>query len=127
MLPREPLFLVLVVALTVENLAVPVTGFLVGLLVGFLLDFSWRKLELSKYEGRLEALEHYHWGFLLLMLGRVFRFSEFSLLSIGVGFTFVLSEMMQNHRFAFRSDHERTSTVIGVILLALTVLTWLMM
>jgi hypothetical protein len=125
MYPPGSLPLVSMLVLIVEDLVIPVAGFLAGLLVGVLLDFLWRRLELSKYERRLEALEHYHWGFLLLALSRVWRFSEFSLLSIGVGFTFVVSEVMQNHRFAFKSDHQRTSTIIGVILLTLTVLMWL--
>ncbi|MCW3982099.1 MAG: hypothetical protein NWE81_03180 [Candidatus Bathyarchaeota archaeon] len=123
----ELLFLVLVAFLIFEDLAAPILGLFAGLLVGLLLDYLWRKLELSKYERRLEALEHYHWGFLLLALGRVGRFSEFSLLSIGVGFTLVVSEMMQSHRFAFKSNHQLASSAIGVILLTLTALTWLVM
>ena len=103
-----------------------VISFLGGLAVGFCLDFVWRNTTISKYEKHLEALEHYHWGLILLTLGRtLLSFIEISLSVAGIGITFIVAEMIQNHPFAFRSNHQISSTAIGLMLTSLTMFIWL--
>jgi len=100
-------------------------SFFGGLAVGFCLDFVWRHTTISKYEKHLEALEHYHWGLILLTLVRtLLGFIEISLSFAGIGATLIIAEIMQNHPFAFRSNHQISSTVIGFMLVFLAAFTW---
>ncbi len=101
-----------------------VFGFL-GLAVGIFLDFVWRNTGIHKYEKDLEALEHYHWGLILLTLVRaLLSFIEISLSFMGIGVTFIVAELVQNHPFAIRSNHQLSSTIIGFLLILLTIFTW---
>jgi len=88
--------------------------FFLGLAVGILLDYLWRRTGISKYERRVEMLEHYHWGFILLILARIVKILSVTLAGIGLFLVFV--ELTQRHPFAIKSSHEFLSTIIGVIL-----------
>lgn len=100
-------------------------SFFGGLAVGFCLDFLWRNTPINKYEKHLEALEHYHWGLVLLTLVRTFLgFIEISLSFAGISATLIIAEILQNHPFAFRSNHQISSTIIGLMLAFLVVFTW---
>jgi len=100
-------------------------SFLGGLAIGFGLDFLWSHTAISKYEKHLEALEHYHWGLILLTLVRTsFGSIEISLPFAGIGVTLIITEARQNHPFAFRSTHQIPSTVIGLVLAFLVALAW---
>ena len=100
-------------------------SFFGGLAVGFCLDFLWRNTAISKYEKHLEALEHYHWGLILLTLVRTFLgVLEISLSFAGIGATLIIAEISQNHPFAIKSNHQLSSTVIGLMLAFLAAFTW---
>ncbi len=76
-----------------------------------------------KYEKRIEMLEHYHWGLtLLIFMKSLFKFNEVSLSFGGTGNAFIVAEITQEHPFALRSDHQLSSTIIGVTLFILMVL-----
>ncbi len=105
------------------ELTLSLLGVLVGLLIGVALDYLWRKTGVSKYEGSLEVFEHYHWGLVLLILvetltelNNVFPFL------VGIATLFILAEVTQKHPFAIKSDHQLSSTVIGIILSILMIL-----
>lgn len=98
--------------------------FFLGLMVGVTLDFLWRKTGIGKHERGLEVFEHYHWGLTLLILMRILlKFSGAFLSLAGIGVIFILAEIFQKHPFAFKSNHELPSTIIGVILFFLLILT----
>jgi len=88
--------------------------FFLGLAVGILFDLLWRRTGVSKYERRVEMLEHYHWGFALLILARILKI--LSATFAGMGLYLVFAELTQSHPFAIKSSHEFLSTMIGVIL-----------
>jgi len=85
-----------------------------GFAVGILLDYLWRRTGVSKYERGMEMFEHYHWGFVLLILARILK-----ILSVtfgGIGLCLVFVELTQSHPFAIKSSHGFSSTIIGLIL-----------
>lgn len=97
-----------------------------GLALGVVSDFLWRKTGISKYERRLEAFEHYHWGMALLIFIKTLpRFDMAFFILIGISTALILAEMTQKHPFAFKSSHRLSSTTIGAALLILVFLIWL--
>jgi len=108
------------------DLPVLLGAFLTGLAVGIALDYLWRKVGISKYEGKLEVFEHYHWGLVSLTLMKTLLnlnglFTSF----LGVGVFFILAEMTQEHPFALKSNHQLSSTMIGTILCIFLTITWI--
>ena len=97
----------------------------IGLLAGLILDFLWWRLGVSKYEKRLEVFEHYHWGMLsLIVLKMLLGFHNAFLFFAGTGICLIVAEFAQDHPFALRSNHEVSSTIIGIAFVVVMVLTW---
>ncbi len=100
-------------------------SFLIGLGVGAAIDHLWTKTSINKYERRLEALEHYHWGLVVLMLTKMVQtFGKLAFSSAGLASIFILLEVVQEHPFAFQSDHQVSSTVVGILLLTVLLFIW---
>lgn len=96
--------------------------FFLGVLVSIALDFLWWRTGISKHEKKIEMFEHYHWGLILLIFMKsLLKFNEVSLSFGGAGIAFIIAEITQQHPFALRSDHQLSSTIIGVPLLILMV------
>ena len=96
--------------------------FFLGVLAGVAVDFLWWKTGISKYEKRIELFEHYHWGLtLLIFMKTLLKFNEAFLFLAGTGIAFILAEITQDHPFALKSDHQLSSTMIGIALLILVV------
>ena len=105
------------------ELAISFGWFILGVLAGVALDFLWWKTGISKYEERIEVFEHYHWGLtLLIFMKKMLKFNGASLFLAGMGIAFILAEITQDHPFAFKSDHQLASSMIGITLLILVVL-----
>jgi len=97
--------------------------FFLGVFVGIAMDFLWWRTGISKNEKSIEMFEHYHWGLTLLIVTKsLLKFNEASLSLGGTGVAFIVAEITQEHPFALRSDHQLSSTIIGVTLLILMVL-----
>jgi len=98
--------------------------FLLGLALGAALDYPWRKTGISKYERGLEALEHYHWGLVSLIVAKLF---DFGAIYAGAGLYLILVELTQKHPFAIKSDHDLPSTIIGLILVTILIFTFIIL
>ena len=97
--------------------------FFLGVLAGVALDFLWWKTGISKYEKRIEVFEHYHWGLtLLVFMKTLLKFNEAFLFLAGTGIALILAEITQDHPFALKSDHQLSSSMVGIALLILVVL-----
>ena len=97
--------------------------FFLGVLVGIASDLLWWRTGISKHEKKIEMFEHYHWGLTLLILTKsLLKFNEASLSFGGTGIAFIVAEITQEHPFALESNHQLSSTIIGVTLLILMVL-----
>jgi Na+/melibiose symporter-like transporter len=97
--------------------------FLLGLLLGLVLDRAWWEGKFSKYEKGVEELEHYHWGLLSWILAYLTPL-WLSQVLWGLGAALVLAEWAQvgewengrwrrGHPFAYGSNHFKVSTAIG--------------
>jgi hypothetical protein len=97
--------------------------FLLGLLLGLVLDRAWWEGKFNKYEKGVEELEHYHWGLLSWILAYLAPL-WLSQVLWGLGAALVLAEWAQvgewengewrrGHPFAYGSGHFRASTAIG--------------
>ncbi len=96
--------------------------FFLGFLAGVALDFLWWKSGISKYEDRIEVFEHYHWGLMLLIFMKILlKFNGAFLFLAGTGIALIFAEIIQDHPFAFKSDHQLASSMIGITLLILVV------
>jgi hypothetical protein len=106
--------------------------FLLGLLLGLVLDRVWWEGKFNKYEKGVEELEHYHWGLLSWILAYLTPL-WLSQVLWGLGAALVLAEWAQvgewengewrrGHPFAYGSNHFRVSTAIGVALAVVLVL-----
>jgi hypothetical protein len=87
--------------------------FFIGVSVGIFFDYLWR-IRISKYEKRVAIFEHYHWGLASLILARVVKI--FGAAFAGLGLCLIFAELTQRHPFATASNHELSSTIIGLIL-----------
>ena len=97
--------------------------FFLGVLVGVALDYLWWKTGISKYEKRIKIFEHYHWGLtLLIFMKTLLKLNEAFLFLAGTSIAFILAEITQDHPFALKSDHQLSSSMIGIALLILVVL-----
>jgi len=97
--------------------------FLLGLLLGLVLDRVWWEGGFDKYEKGVEELEHYHWGLMSWILAYLTPL-WLSQVLWGLGAALVLAEWAQvgewengewrrGHPFAYGSNHFRASTAIG--------------
>ena len=77
-----------------------------GFLLGSVLDVIYSKFGFDKYKWRLEILEHFHWGMILIATQIPF--------CIGVGIALIVGERFQDHPFSLGSGHERLSLAIGI-------------
>ncbi len=98
--------------------------FMLGLVLGAALDYPWRKTGVNKYERKLEALEHYHWGLVSLIVAKLFNFGA---IYAGVGLYLIPVELTQKHPFAIKSNHDLPSTVIGLILVAILIFAFIIL
>lgn len=101
---------------------IPVVESLTGLALAFLADAIWRAKFWGKDRGKLRVLEHYHWGLVLCTLG----FALKKLIIVSAGFGLIIAEELQQHPFAMGSDHFKWSTILGFVLLVVTVLAYLL-
>lgn len=103
--------------------------FLLGMLIGLVLDRVWWESALNKYEKGVEELEHYHWGLLAWIVSYLTPLIVSELLW-GLGAALVIAEWAQTgkwengrwvkgHPFAYKSRHFLKSTAIGVVLVVL--------
>ena len=98
--------------------------FLLGLALGAALDYPWRKTGVNKYERGVEALEHYHWGLVFLIVAKLF---DFGAIYAGVGLYLILVELTQKHPFAIKSDHDLPSTMFGLILVIILIFAFIIL
>jgi hypothetical protein len=84
--------------------------FVVGLVLGLIIDKIWYNINYSKYEKGVEFLEHYHIGIILITLSVLFNFYWV----LGLGLAFILAEWTQKHYFALNSIHFKLSSFIGI-------------
>ena len=89
-------------------------------------DTIWWKIDFKKVERGFEALEHYHFG-IILMIGAVLInliYEPISWFLVGMGFVFIIGEWHQAveiHKkkvipgkpFAYGSSHFKQSSIIG--------------
>ena len=103
--------------------------FLLGLLLGLVLDRAWWEGGFDKYEHGVEELEHYHWGLMSWIIAYLTPL-WLSQVLWGLGAALVLAEWAQlgewengtwrrGHPFAYGSNHFKASTAIGAILVVL--------
>jgi len=91
-----------------------VISFAIGFMIGLVLDVAWWQLNLDKsgIDKRFKAHEHYHIGLEIGIIGTILHQE----ILIGLMTAFVLAEWSQDHKFALNSGHFKQSTVIGIIL-----------
>lgn len=95
--------------------------FIVGFIFGLGIDLMWWHTNIKKLEKGFEALEHYHFGILSLIIGVLIA----NPIPLGLGLALILKESDQAHPFAYLSEHFRKSSYIGIamfILLAAVIL-----
>jgi len=82
--------------------------FILGLLLGFLLDVLWWHKGFNKYEkGKLKWCEHWTWAILLAMIPHEFFW--------GLASALLIEERFQKHFFSIGSGHEKPTFIIGAI------------
>ena len=119
-----------------ENLEVNiVTEMFVLILCGILgfqfitiIDRVWFSIDYKKAEKGLEVLEHYHYKFPLWIIAFViFEYSPaLSFGLIGMGSAFFYHETKQKNYFAHNSPHFKGSTIIGIALGVITIITYIL-
>ena len=87
-------------------------------MIGLVMDTIWWRINYSKYEKGLEAHEHYHIGLELGIIGIILHQEIFT----GLMVAFVLAEWSQDHPFALKSGHFKESTIIGIILFTILII-----
>lgn len=100
-------------------------GFVFGFLAGLMLDVIWSK-KLNNTMDKAHVIEHYHWGLVLLTIEMVI-FTEYFL--SGLASSLFVSEWTFDkiHPFAYGKRHFTESSVIGVILLIISISVWILM
>jgi len=86
--------------------------FVLGIILGLIMDVVWWNKSLDKYEKGFEALEHYHFGILAGIVG-LFIYPE---IFFGLMLALFISEWTQTHQFAYQSNHFKSSTLIGIVM-----------
>jgi len=108
--------------ITFDLIVIGILGFL-GVTI---LDRIWFKIDYKKIEKGLAALEHYHWGIGLFALSFFFleHIPHLAHGMLGMGAAFVYHESKQKNFFARTSSHFKSSSVIGIILAGITIVTY---
>jgi hypothetical protein len=117
---------------------VEILAFILGALVTCVVDTFWWEIDYKKAEKGLEWHEHYHVGLELVIVGMIIAlFNEFAAAILyGAGLLFILAEWRQvveikgnkvipGHPFAYGSSHFKISSIVGGILVVLSVITYL--
>jgi len=111
--------------------------FVFGAFLVMWIDIFWWKIDYKKAEKGLEWHEHYHVGLELIIIG-IFTsiyHDAFSSFLYGAGFLFMAAEWRQaieikgkkvipGHPFAYESSHFKSSTVIGIVLTAFLIISY---
>jgi len=111
--------------------------FILGALVVMLIDTFWWQIDYKKAEKGMEAHEHYHVGIELIIVALFVDLFHGGVASFlyGAGFLFIAAEWRQaveilkkevkaGHPFAFGSVHFKESSIIGAILVFLSVISY---
>jgi len=86
--------------------------FILGLLVGFILDVLWYHKGFNKYEIKpLKFLEHWTWAVLLAIIPHEFFW--------GIASALLIEERFQKHFFSIGSGHEKITFALGALEIAL--------
>ena len=90
--------------------------FVVGFIIGIIIDAVWWNINYSKYEKGLEIHEHYHIGIEIGIIGVLLTsvVPILSTISMGIMIAFILKESSQDHPFALKSGHFKKSSYIGI-------------
>ncbi len=115
-----------------------VVAFILGSFTVMWVDVFWWQIDYKKMEKGLEWHEHYHLGLELMIVGLfVGILNDFaSSFIFGAGFLFLAAEWRQaievvrnkvepGHPFAYGSTHFVSSTIVGAILLAITIISYI--
>ena len=114
-----------------------IVPFILGAFLVMWLDVFWWKIDYKKAEKGLEWHEHYHVGLELITLGIFVGLINEFLASVlyGAGFLFLAAEWRQaievigvdvkaGHPFAYGSSHFISSTLVGIGLTILVVVSY---
>jgi hypothetical protein len=115
--------------------------FILGAFVVMWLDIFWWHIDFKKVEKGLEWHEHYHVGLELIIVASVVSALTENLTALysvllGAGFLFLAAEWRQaveikgktviaGHPFAYGSKHFKTSTIFGIALTIVVVISHL--
>ena len=94
-----------------------------GFMIITILDRKWFEIDHKRIEQGYEVLEHYHLGIGLIGIG-IGIIAYLPLVSyglIGAGMGLIYHESKQKNYFAIQSAHFRNSSIIGVILIIITI------
>jgi len=87
-----------------------------GFIISLILDRIWFSVDYKKIEKGFEILEHYHFGITLMGVGFIIPIHIISYFIIGLGAGFIYMETKHTHCFAYQSGHFTKSSIIGIIL-----------
>ena len=117
---------------------VEVFPFILGTLLVMIVDIFWWQIDFKKVERGLEAHEHYHVGLELIIAAMFVSLLHEGGASFlyGAGFLFIAAEWRQaveilgnkvkaGHPFAYGSVHFKSSSIIGAVLVLLSLLSYL--
>ena len=102
---------------------------LLALFLGFIfvtiIDRLWFAIDYKKAEKGLEVLEHYHFGIVLLAIFPWITFaSSLSFVIFAAGAAFIYHESKQKNYFAHKSTHAKGSTIIGIVLCIISIISY---
>lgn len=100
---------------------------IIGFLGVTIIDRVWFLIDYKKAEKGLEVLEHYHYLF-IAWIGAFLIVEYIPVLAyglIGAGTAFFYHEAKQKNFFSYTSTHFKQSTIIGVVLAAITIAVYL--
>lgn len=91
-----------------------------------IIDRIWFKIDYKKAEKGLEVLEHFHHGIILITLSFVIlQYNVFmATILLGMGAAFIYHESKQKNYFAYTSTHFKGSTIIGIFLTGIAIVTY---
>jgi len=93
-----------------------------GFIISIILDRIWFSIDYKKIEKGFKILEHYHFGIILISVGFIISIQIISYFIIGVGMGLIYCESKQKNCFAFKSEHFRNSSIIGILLIIIVIL-----
>ena len=114
-----------------------IVPFIFGTFLVMIIDTFWWEIDYKKAEKGMEAHEHYHIGLELIIVGIFVSIFQEQLASFlfGAGFLFIVGEWRQvidtagtkvvkGHPFAFGSTHFKSSSIIGIILTIIAIISY---